>query len=177
MARENDRMMAAMLHGKEPNRGGKLAPKGTPLEHAPSQTSRHGAGGAAQPKGGRRKQQHWEGRGSKKNKEKAAAAASQGEQTANRQRRNAPKLKDEAYIRSTMRIPTPQDYPSLPKSVFKAGKSAIITVAHGAQTAECRSEVVALADHGFQCTVHYNSAMHNEAVVGEGRTKASRSIL
>ena len=168
--RMNDRMMAAMLHGKEPKTGEK---------HAPSQTSRHGARGSAQSERGRRKPAPWQVRGStRRNKEKAAAAAaSQSEPAANRQRSNAPKLKDEAHIRSTMRIPTPQDYPNLPEDVFKIPRKAITKIAHGAQLAECRSDFVALAAHVYQCTAHYNSAMNNEAAVGEGRNEASRSIL
>ena len=175
-----------MLHGKERSRGGNVASKRTPSEHPLLLPSRHGARGSAQSKGGRKKP-HWEERGSsRKKRERAAAeraaveravAASQSEPTAKLQRSNAPKLKDEAYIRSTMRMPSPQDYPSLPQDVFKTPRGSILSVAHGAQMAECRSEVVALARGVYQCTVYYNSAMHNEAVVGEGRSEASRSIL
>ena len=177
IAHDNERM-AAMLHGKERNRGEKVASKGTPLEHAPARSSRGNARKSAKPNRKRNKA-FWEERGSMKKKREraAAAAASQSEPTAKGQRSNAPKLKDEAYIRSTMRMPTPQDYPSLPQDVFKTPKSSIVSVAHGSHLAECRSEFIALAKDVYQCTVYYNSAMHNEAVVGEGRSEASCSIL
>ena len=178
-----DERMAAMLHGKKRNRGEEVASKRTPLEHVPLQPSRHGARGSAQSEKPRKKN-HWEGRGStRKKREKIAAekkgvtTAFLGKSTAGRQRSNAPELKDEAYIRRTMRMPTPQDYPSLPQNVFKTPRSSIRNVAHGAQLAECRSEFVELARNVYQCTVYYKSAMHNEAVVGEGRTEASRSTL
>ena len=176
-----DERIAAMLHGKERNRGENVASKRTPPEPPRLQPSRHRARDSAQSTR-RRKKQHWKGRGSNwKKRESAAveraAAVSQSEPTAKVQRSNAPKLKDEAYIRSTMRMPTPQDYPSLPQDVFKTPRSSILNIAHGFQLAECRSDVVALAKNVYQCTLYYNSAMHNEAVVGEGRTEASRSIL
>ena len=166
----DDERMAAMLHGKGENRGGKVASKRTPSEHAPLQPSRLS-------KIVKNKSHRWEGRGSMGKKREKVAAALQSKLIAKQQRSNVPKLKDEAYIRSTMRMPTPQDYPSLPQDVFKNPRSSILSVAHGAHLAECRSEFVALAEDVYQCTVYYNSAMHNEAVVGEGRTEASRSIL
>ena len=162
----DDERMAAMLHGKGENRGGQVASKRTPLEHAPLHRSRLS-------KIVKKKSHHWEERGSMRKKRERV----QSELIAKQQRSNVPKLKDEAYIRSTMRMPTPQDYPSLPEDVFKTPRSSILSVAHGAHLAECRSEFVALAKDVYQCTVYYNSAMHNEAVVGEGRTEASRSIL
>ena len=171
-----DERMAAMLHGKEKIRGGKVAFKETPLEHAPSQPSRHGTHNSMQSKKGRI-EPHWETRGSARKKREKAAAASQSEPTAKRQRSNAPKLKDEAYIRSIMRMPTPQDYPSLPQDTFKTPKSSMFNVANGALLAECRSEIVALAQDVYQCTAYYKSAMHDEAAVGEGRSEASRSFL
>ena len=176
----DDERMAAMLHGKERNQGERIASKRPPLEHAPVQPSLGSPQSAALSRRVRKKPNHWAERGSMKKKRERAAAEVQSEQAAiaaKLQRSNAPKLKDEAYIRSTRRMPTPQDYPSLPQNVFEAPKRSILAVAHGAQLAECRSEIVALAKDAYQCTVHYKSAMHNEAVVGEGRTKASRSIL
>ena len=175
IAHDTERM-AAMLHGKERNREEKVASTGTPLEHAPLRRSRNNARNSAK-SNGKKTKALWEERGSMKKKRERAAAASQSEPTAKRQRSNAPKLKDEAYIRSTMRMPTPQDYPSLPQDVFKTPRSSIISVAHGSHLAECRSEFVALAKDVYQCTVYYNSAMHNEAVVGEGRSEASCSTL
>lgn len=178
-----DERMAAMLHGKERNRGQTVASQRTPIEQATLQPSRHGARGSAQSEQPRKKP-FWQERGStRKRREKKTAkresahVASLGEPIAERRRSNAPELKDEAYIRRTMRMPTPQDYPSLPPNVFKAPKSSILNVAHGRQLAECRSAFVELARNVYQCTVYYKSAMHSEAVVGEGRTEASRSTL
>ena len=171
----DDERMAAMLHGKERNRGEKVASKRPPSEHAPLQPSRGHTRESALNKMVKSKPL-WQGRGSMRKKRERAAASSQREPTAKPQRSNALKLKDEAYIRSTMRMPTPQDYPSLPQDVFKTPKTSILSVARGAQLAECRSEFVALSKNAYQCTAYYNSAMHSEAVIGEGRTEASRSI-
>ena len=74
-----------------------------------------------------------------------------------------------------MRIPTPQDYPNAPQNIFKTPKVSIYHVADG--LAECRSEINTLDESAFQCVAYYNSAMHNQVVVGEGRTKASSSFL
>ena len=111
------------------------------------------------------------GNGSRKRK----ATAPLNQRSARRQRNNVPELKDEAYIRRTMRMPTPQDYPNAAKNIFKNPKSCIINVARGARTAECSTEFVSLGNHVYQCTLYYNSAVHNQAVVGEGRSKASHS--
>ena len=105
---------------------------------------------------------------------KRKATVSLSDRPARRNRGNGPELKDEAYIRSNMRIPTPQDYPNAPQNIFKTPKASIYRVADG--LAECRSEIDALDKHAFQCVAYYNSAMHNQVVVGEGRTKASLSF-
>ena len=105
---------------------------------------------------------------------KRKATASLSDRPARRNRGNGPELKDEAYIRSNMRIPTPQDYPNAPQNIFKTPKVSIYHVANG--LAECRSEINALDQYAFQCVAYYNSAMHNQVVVGEGRTKASLSF-
>ena len=156
----DDERMAAMLHGKDRrNQGHKVGSKRTPLEHAPLQPSRDGARHSAQS----------QRRTNKPPSQQRGRTGKRGERAAS--------LKDEAYIRSIMRIPTPQDYPGLPQHVFTNPKRAIFNVAVGAHVAECRSEIVRLADYAYQCTAYYNSATHNEAVVGEGRSRASRSIL
>lgn len=181
----NDERMAAILHAKKRIVGEKVASKSSSLDHAPSHPSPHSSAmpsrhnaqqstRSQQPSNGSRKGHRWEGRGNTNKKRKAAA--SQSQPSAKRQRSDAPELKDEYYVRRTMRIPTPQEYPNAPKYLLTKPKASIVNVAHGSHLAECRSEFVALANDAHQCTAYYDSAMHNEAVIGEGRTKASRSV-
>ena len=187
---QNDERMAAALHGKKRDGGGKGAIaniRRPPLEDAPSQPSHQSAIPSPndvqkfkftlsrRSNENPRQPQHREGRGSAGIKRVAIAA--QNQPLAKRQRSDATKLKDEAYIRSTMNLPTPQDYPDLPKDVFKAPRKPIAVVAHGNHLAECRSEFVTLSRDAYQCTAYYNSTIHNEAAIGEGRTQASRSVL
>ena len=181
----HDQRMAAVLHGKKGSGGGKDAARRSPSEHAATQPSSHQSANASRHNAQKSKQSEQsdnrpnrnhqrEQPGTMSRKRKATGPLAQP--SSRRQRSNAPKLKDEAYIRSTMRIPTPQEYPNAPEDVFKNPKSSIVRVAHGCQLAECRSEFTALSKDAYQCTVYYNSAMHSEAVVGEGRTQASRSV-
>ena len=181
----NYERMAAMLHGKKRNGGEKLAPKRPPLGHASSMPSlnqstapsrndtRKSAQSNRPTKGSSKRIDRWQGRGNINRRRKAEIFESQ--RSAKRQRIDAPELKDEAYIRMTMQIPTPQEYPNLPHHVFKNPRRSIINVTQG--LAECRSEFIALDNNAYQCTVHYHSAVHNEAFIGEGRTQASRSVL
>ena len=78
-------------------------------------------------------------------------------------------LKDEAYIRKTMRIPVPEDYPELPAKLFKQIKGSIHDATQG--IAEIESDVKMLTNEVFQTTLRYKSAVHNEVVIGEGRSK------
>ena len=181
----NDERIAAMLHGKRRKGGGREASKGPPPANAASNpsfqhsatTTHHTAQSSTQSNqlSNRidKQSQRQQPRGLNR-KRKAAASLSQ--RPARRQRGNAPELKDEAYIRCTMHIPTPQEYPDAPKDVFKNPKMSIYNVAHGQGLAECRSEITVLAQGAYQCTAYYNSAMHNQAVIGEGRTKAGHSF-
>lgn len=178
---QNDERIAAMLHGKKRNGGVEEASKGDPPAHAASNptiqhsvaTSHHTAQTSTQSnQRGNRTQKNFQREQPSVPSRKRKAVASLSQRPARRQRGNAPELKDEAYIRSTMRMPTPQEYPDAPKDVFKNPKASIYNVA-GQGIAECRSEFIALAQGAYQCTAYYNSAMQNQAVVGEGRTKAS----
>ena len=83
-------------------------------------------------------------------------------------------LKDEAYIRKTMRIPVPEEYPNLPATLFKQMKVSIHDASQG--IAELQTDIKELADQVFQTTLQYKSAAHEEVVIGEGRSKV-RSIL
>ena len=84
------------------------------------------------------------------------------------QRRAAAQLKDEAYMRKTLQVPTPQDYPELPPNFFKNVKASIFNAVQG--LAELRSEFKSLPQDVEQCTLHFESAARAEVVVGEGRT-------
>lgn len=78
-------------------------------------------------------------------------------------------LKDEAHIRKTMRIPVPEDYPALPAHLFKQIKGSIHNAIQG--VAEIESDTQMLTDGVFQSTLRYKSVVHNEVVIGEGRSK------
>ena len=96
--------------------------------------------------------------------------------SAGRQRINHPELQDEAFVRRTMHVPTSEDYPYAPRNAFKNPRRFIFDLAHGQQLAECRSEFTSLGKGAQQCTAYYDSAMHTEVVIGEGRTNAGRSV-
>ena len=78
-------------------------------------------------------------------------------------------LKDEAHIRKTMRVPVPEDYPALPTHLFKQIKGSLHDATQG--VAEIESEIRMLTDGVFQATLRYKSPVHNEVVIGEGRSK------
>ena len=78
-------------------------------------------------------------------------------------------LKDEAYIRKTMRIPVPEDYPDLPANLFKQIKASIHDATQG--IGEIQSDIKMLTNQVYQTTLRYKSAVHNEVVIGEGRSK------
>ena len=80
-------------------------------------------------------------------------------------------LKDEAYMRRTLRIPTSQEYPDLPHDFFKTVKVSIFNAVQG--LAELRSEFRTLEKDANQCTLRFSSVARNEVVVGEGRTNVS----
>lgn len=166
-----------MLHGAKRLEWRKEALKGPPPEHAASNTSRHDTQTVTQSERPRKSppekaKQRWSGSSSSRRNARPAKPAKSAKPAA-RQRANAPQLKDEAYIRSTMNMPTPKEYPDAPKDVFKHPKSAFYNIAGG--FSECRSELTALAAGAYQCTAYYKSATHNQVVIGEGRTKVRRS--
>ena len=178
---QNDERVEAILHGKKRNEEGKDTSDKHASENAalkssfrqPSTLPRHNAPNSKQSESPR-KLKPWElQRGNVHRKRKAEDSLNQ--LAAKRQRSKALELKDEAYIRSMMTIPTPQEYPNAPKDVFKNPKSTMRQVAHGNQLAECRSAFTTQSQDAYQCTAYYKSAMHSEAVIGEGRTQASRS--
>ena len=172
-----------MLYGKKENGGEKETSRRPMPEQAASNPSsnhsgvpsHHGAQTSTQSKQSSKSTKKQTMREQAAASRKRKATASLSDRPARRKRGNGQELKDEAYIRSNMRIPTPQDYPNAPPNIFKTPKVSIYSVANG--LAECRSETNALDTYAFQCVAHYNSAMHNQVVVGEGRTKASFSFL
>ena len=107
-------------------------------------------------------------------KRKAIAPLSQG--SARRQRSNTTELQDEAFVRSTMRIPTPEEYPDAPAGFFEDPKQHIFGLAHGQQVAKCRSQFTSAKKDAYQCTAYFNSSMHTEVAIGEGRNQAGRSV-
>ena len=180
---KKDERIAAMLQKRERNGGRNQSSKAPTHRHAASNRSSHQLPAPSHPNArtsirskepsNRPRTQAQQGQpDSASGKRKATPSLSQ--RPAKRQRANAPELKDEAYIRSTMRMPTPQEYPGAPKDCFKNPKHSIYNLAQG--LAECRSEITVLAQGAYQCTAYYTSAMHNQVVVGEGRTKVSRSF-
>ncbi|KAL9132547.1 MAG: hypothetical protein Q9175_006283, partial [Cornicularia normoerica] len=124
---DNERI-AAMLFGKENNGGEKEASKSLPRKHATSnpsshQTVMHSHTQSKQPSEFPRKQAQLRKPAIVSRERKATASLSQ--RPTRRQRGNAPELKDEAYIRRTMRMPTPQEYPGTPQDGFKQPKVSI----------------------------------------------------
>ena len=166
---QSDNRMAAMLHRKKGNDAGNDASKRPSSKHAASQPASQQSTAPSR-------------RSAQKSTQSQQASKAAHKQIQSRQprtlnkTRKAPKLKDEAYIRSTMHIPRPDDYPTLRKDLFKNPRTCILNIGLGHCMAECRTEFTALSKDAFQCTAYYDSAMHSEAVVGEGRTKASHSV-
>ena len=143
--------------------------------HPPTSTSSHHPQTKQQSQPPRQKQQQSQPQTRKQptisGKRKAEASLSQ--RPAQRRRGNQhavrPELKDEAYVRRTMHIPTPEDYPDVSPQFFKSMKESLNNVVQG--LAELKSDVKTLAGDAFHCTLHYKSAAHEAVVVGEGRTK------
>lgn len=86
-------------------------------------------------------------------------------------RRDSVALKDDAYIRSTMHVPTQEDYPSIKASVFKTPNDAIS--AH-VQNGFLAKELKVSKSGVFQSIISCNS-LGIEAVEGEGTRKVLRS--
>ncbi len=80
-------------------------------------------------------------------------------------------LRDEAWIRKEMHVPTKADYPDVPETFFKETKPALVNAVQG--LAELTSTYVTLAHEVFRCTVRYESLARNVVVEGEGRSKVS----
>lgn len=106
---------------------------------------------------------------------KRKAKSPHGPSPSQRKRVEHPTLRDEAYIRSTMHIPTLSEYPDAPALVFKQPKASIIHAVQG--LAECRSEFKQLTRDAFKCTLYFNSTAQSEVVVGEGRTQVRSNIF
>ena len=89
----------------------------------------------------------------------------------NQRRSQRPRLKDEAYVRGTMHLPTSNDYPKLGSNFFKNTKASVINRTQG--LAKLHSDFKDLADNISECTLHFTSAVRNEVVTGEGRTRVN----
>lgn len=107
----------------------------------------------------------WQGRGSQKSKTTKRLPR---DGTA---RPRKIELKDEAWVRQNLRIPTSKEYPDVPQGIFKTPKKTLIDGTAGLAT--LRSDFAKLDLEVFQCTVRYESALHTEVVIGEGRSDVS----
>ena len=87
------------------------------------------------------------------------------------QRQRPTNLKDEAWLRREMHVPTTSDYPDVPEQFFKNPKLALNSAVQGLATLD--SAFVTLAPEVFQCTLRYESIKRTEIVVAEGRSKVS----
>ena len=119
-------------------------------------------------------QQHGQINMDKSKKRKADASLDQ--RPARRNRHEQPKLvlKDEAYIRRTMHVPTSQDYPGAPKNIFKAPKTSINDGIQG--LAEIKEEFTEIGKDVWRCSVTFESASYKEVVDAEGRSKVGQHL-
>ena len=92
---------------------------------------------------------------------------------AQRSRKNSVVLKDEAYIRRTMHVPTEADYPALKARIFQNPKSTIHDhIGHGI----LKRNFKALGSDGVRCTISCDSlGIGVVEGMGEGTKKVSRS--
>ncbi|KAL2047584.1 hypothetical protein N7G274_000626 [Stereocaulon virgatum] len=106
---------------------------------------------------------------------KREAAVFLNQRPAQRKRSNQlaphPEIKDEAYIRRTMHIPTPEDYPNVSPKFFKSIRDSLNNATQG--LAKLSFDFKDLTNDAFRCTLHYESAAHEAVVDGEGRSKKS----
>ena len=182
---QHDERTAAMLHGKKRS-GMEKSPShrfssedaaSNPSSHRVLDDSQRGRRSSTQIREQRNlvsRQVSRDQRGTASKKRNAATSLSL--KSARLQRSNAPELQDEAFVRRTMRIPTPKDYPTAPSELFRRPRVFIHNLTSGKQLAECRSDFTLLGNAAHQCTATYESAMHTESVIGEGSTKAGRSV-
>lgn len=95
-----------------------------------------------------------------------------------RQRPNQPQIpfKDESYIRSTMHVPSPQEYPELPPELFVNPKPVLHNVIQGA--GHILSEYAPMTGKSrgaFRCTLtcEFYGVLESITVVGEGINKVT----
>ena len=171
--------ISAVLHGKP----AKLASASNHVGGASKNQNRvsHRPQTEQQSQPPRQKQQ---GRQSRTEKEpltskKRKAEASLNQRPAQRQRGNQhalrPEIRDEAYMRRTMHIPTPEDYPNVTPRLFKSIKESLNDVTQG--LANLEFDVKDLTNDVYRCTLRYKSAAHEAVVDGEGRSKVRDSDL
>lgn len=84
-------------------------------------------------------------------------------------------LKDEAYVRANMRVPTSQDYPEAPKGIFKTPKDTLLNGIQG--LAKLHAEFLELSSDAWRCTLTFDSASRKEVVESEGRSKVCDYIV
>lgn len=80
-------------------------------------------------------------------------------------------FKDEAYVRRTMHVPSPKDYPEARRELFTSPKSYLIRLTQG--IASFNSNFTEQTKHMFRCDLTYDSAAHKISVDAQGRTKVS----
>ena len=157
---------SAILHGpkspskshRQSNHTGYGGPKGAEnLRYPPPRTAQTAMEGARSP--------------SARNHGRKRIAGAQDSPRARRRWENSVALKDEAYIRRSMHVPTQEDYPSLKTKVFKDLKNVMNSrVRDGTLKKTFRDLGRGVFRYTLSCT-----SQGIEAVDGEGTSKVLRS--
>lgn len=116
---------------------------------------------------------------------KRRAEISPGPPPANRRPRQlstfnpTPSLRDVSYIRSDMKVPTREDYPAAPPSLFSQPKSVLHNVLQKfAGFESSTAEIGTPEDRVFQCKVScpkFDGSKDIITLIGEGRSKVDSS--
>lgn len=166
---QNDGGEAAILHGGKNGQ----KPKGRQARDNPNselpKASRSGRSERMTPSRSKEQKHAHGGRRDVLRHEGSKRKAESHEDPRSARRQRGPDLKDEAWLRRTMHVPTIADYPDLREGFFKEPKSSLINATQGLATLE--SKFVTLHDGIFQCTLRYESVTRTEIVEAEGRSK------
>lgn len=83
-------------------------------------------------------------------------------------------LRDEAWLRKEIHVPTTSDYPDVPEKFFKQPKSSLFDAIQG--LSDLKSTFTTLAREVYLCTLRYESLARNVVVEGEGRSKVRPNL-
>lgn len=158
---------AAMLHGGKPGQESKSSKVG-PNSELPKASNSARSGRIVPSVSKEQRQSH----GAPKRKagpyeDPRSARRQRGGATPHRER--AFDLKDEAWLRKTMHVPTTTDYPDLPRNFFKEPKVSLFNAVQGLAT--LKATFVTVAVEVIRCTLRYESVARTEVVEAEGRSK------